>query len=570
VAVEFPDVRAVTYNPALLPEHVVDKDKDYNNITNYLGKYDILTGSLMSLNYDDRIPGAKHEIHNGIPAAARPFSTIGSNHTGYLRNGGDQYYNIRPDGGPGSGKIYIEADEHIVTSIWTGQPLYGDPHQIDITPEALEVLANGLEDAVIDRLSKVKNYLDNSMEIIQDERAKRRARINKMQEAFDEIVVEEIGNSLFEDITWMGNQLKSELRWLHSLLDLIEQKGQSLNYVLNSPPAELIEFITRQNVDVSTLVDQARRKLHNLEENVDDLTDNFRLIITEKIPELLHTGFHVGTELWYDTVVEEMHAHFNIVQSNHDKIQQQINRFKHQVYETANHFTTTDKSIADAITNKQNIPSHTAVATASEKITLEQSPYLKTRMRIKEIQLDASYTFFKTAIHVTIAPIVGVLHDIIWVIKTSLENLSEAVKGAPNIYFNYSLPGFLISYFTNYQEQVQAIVNAMVSPIDTFISRIDGIRDGLSRLENNIPVILERFRPYIEHALFDNQRYSDVYLYNHASLSLLKEIDLLFHDINHQLADEKAKAIDELVLNGEEIDKKNSLLSEQIERGTLY
>ncbi|GAE95253.1 hypothetical protein JCM21714_4471 [Gracilibacillus boraciitolerans JCM 21714] len=96
------------------------------------------------------------------------------------------------------------------------------------------------------------------MEIIDAERAKRKARINKMQEAFDDIVVEEIGDSLFEDITWMGNIIQAELRSLNSILDQIEQKGQFLNYLLNSKPAELIEFITNQNVDVSSLVAEAR------------------------------------------------------------------------------------------------------------------------------------------------------------------------------------------------------------------------------------------------------------------------------------------------------------------------
>lgn len=140
-----------------------------------------------------------------------------------------------------------------------GQPLYGgENRQIDITPETLGVLANGLENAVIDRISKVRQYLGNAMEIIDAERAKRKARINKMQEAFDDIVVEEIGDSLFEDITWMGNIIQAELRSLNSILDQIEQKGQFLNYLLNSKPAELIEFITNQNVDVSSLVAEAR------------------------------------------------------------------------------------------------------------------------------------------------------------------------------------------------------------------------------------------------------------------------------------------------------------------------
>ncbi|GAE94920.1 hypothetical protein JCM21714_4120 [Gracilibacillus boraciitolerans JCM 21714] len=65
VGVEFPHVRTVTYNPALLPKHQVEADKDYDNITNYFGEYDILSGSLISLGLDDtifRVQSMKHHI----------------------------------------------------------------------------------------------------------------------------------------------------------------------------------------------------------------------------------------------------------------------------------------------------------------------------------------------------------------------------------------------------------------------------------------------------------------------------------------------------------------------------
>nr|WP_208587228.1 hypothetical protein [Gracilibacillus suaedae] len=83
IAVEYPNVRSVTYNPALLPGHLVDADKDYDNIMNYIGQYDVLNMTLDSLGLGDRVPGKKHEIYNGIPGTAESkFGTIGSNHIG--------------------------------------------------------------------------------------------------------------------------------------------------------------------------------------------------------------------------------------------------------------------------------------------------------------------------------------------------------------------------------------------------------------------------------------------------------------------------------------------------------
>src|SRR5690625_3074138 len=60
VAIENPDVRAVTLNPAILPSEMVDPNKNYSNITNYYGEYDILTTLQESIGMDHRIPGEKH------------------------------------------------------------------------------------------------------------------------------------------------------------------------------------------------------------------------------------------------------------------------------------------------------------------------------------------------------------------------------------------------------------------------------------------------------------------------------------------------------------------------------
>ncbi|WP_156031550.1 hypothetical protein [Sporolactobacillus terrae] len=74
VAVHHKNVRAVTLDPAILPEGMVKTNHKYPNVTNYFTKYDGLTRGELGLNLSDRFPG----------------------------------------------KIAIAADEHIVTSIWTG------------------------------------------------------------------------------------------------------------------------------------------------------------------------------------------------------------------------------------------------------------------------------------------------------------------------------------------------------------------------------------------------------------------------------------------------------------------
>ena len=60
VAIENPRVKAVTLNPAMLPEGMLDPAKSYSNITNYYSKYDFLTSTKGALQLESRIPGNKY------------------------------------------------------------------------------------------------------------------------------------------------------------------------------------------------------------------------------------------------------------------------------------------------------------------------------------------------------------------------------------------------------------------------------------------------------------------------------------------------------------------------------
>src|SRR5699024_12060726 len=82
VAIENPDVDAVTLNPAILPDGMVDENKGYPNITNYFSEYDFLTLVETGVNYDHRIRGNHHTIRNGVSQ----LSYIGSSHSGYVGN----------------------------------------------------------------------------------------------------------------------------------------------------------------------------------------------------------------------------------------------------------------------------------------------------------------------------------------------------------------------------------------------------------------------------------------------------------------------------------------------------
>ncbi|MEC0721142.1 hypothetical protein P8882_12830 [Bacillus haynesii] len=171
VAVEHPDVKAVTINPSILPEGEVDRDQDYPNITNYFSKYDPLTLAEEGVLLGDRIPGKVIEIDNGVPLV----SAFMSNHMGYRMGENTeegQSVEIGEKGKPGHGRIYVSAGDHIVTSIWTGEPLYGNigSNKIEINKENLDLLAAALESDVLRRLGYVSEYLHHSNDIVEHEK----------------------------------------------------------------------------------------------------------------------------------------------------------------------------------------------------------------------------------------------------------------------------------------------------------------------------------------------------------------------------------------------------------------
>ncbi len=562
VAIENPEVNAVTLNPALLPEGMLDPNKSYDNITNYFSTYDALTQTLMALNLD-RIPGHRHEIYNGIP----DFAMLGTNHTGYLRNNeGTQYYEIGIKGQPGYGKIYIDADSHIVTSIWTGYPLYGgNSERIEIDKEQLVVLADALSSVVTERLELASSYMGNSVDIVEYEGNNLYQRMRILQEQFEDLFNNLVGDPVFRNITAISNRLKSEIDRLIILLDLAEVRCKSLNYVLNSPPSELIEHLFNKNISVESVFSEARRQFNELRDDVDGLTNILHGIVMDLIPEL----FQGGQEAWYDAIVGELRAHYSIVNGNREKLLTNIGEFKKQVIDVSEAFDKKDKSLGHAIRNNGGSILGIDGVQHTNTYTLEQSPYLLMKMKLKDAHVDLAFSRFSSVSHSMLIPLLSKLHILTFAIEGSLDTISSSIKGATNLAFNGTLVGNLISIFSDFDDQVKSKVYTSLEPIDELTSTLRGIRKGLNQLIHGYPTLLTNFKPYLDSAIFGNDNFYNVHLYNLASIAILKEMDLLFTDIVHQLSYQQAVSIDVLVEVSEKVKQNMGILQEQVERGTI-
>ncbi|MGM0753192.1 MAG: SA1320 family protein [Bacillota bacterium] len=557
-----PDIKSVTLNPALFPKGVIDPNKTYDNITNYFTNYDVLTGTLIALNLDSRIPGKRYDISTGIPVIGEKFSILTNNHTGYNDKG---TYKIGQPGDPGYGEIHDEADAHIMTSIWTGEPLYGGhSDRIEINRENLNLLAEALAGDVTTRLGYAQDYLTNSQEIAQHEGDRYSERLSRLQMIFEDSFENLIGNPLFIGITTTGHRLTSEIDHLISLLNMAENASRSLNGVLNSPPVELMEHLFNRSVSVESIFGQARNQLLEFKQEITSLTGFLQNILHKEIPEL----FSGGKETLEDLLVNEMLSHYEIIKANSVKMNSHIAEFQSQVEKLGENFGERDSSLSASISGGASVQ-HEVVMPKKNDYVLETSSHMLIGMKVKEIYLDGSFEAFKLISHRFLLPLLGGLTGLAFAIESTLEVISAQIKGAMNIALSGTVPGKLISIFSDFDDKIRSYVCSALEPIDELAATIEGLRDGLTRLTIGFPALLDSFRPYIDSAIFDKTNYFNIHIYNVSAMAIHEEMEMLFDDIVHQLSQHKGNSIQALCEISQRVKDNMIQLREQVDRVTL-
>ncbi|MBM7542920.1 SA1320 family protein [Amphibacillus cookii] len=564
VGVEYNHVRSVTLNPAMLPASALDVEKQYDNITNYISEYDLLNLSQDAIGMGNQVPGLKYTIYNGVPSIAG----IGFNHTGYRREDSmhTPYVTIGRKGEPGYGKIYVDAHHHIVSSIWTGQPLYGGrSERIDLNVETLQMLSESIETSVLERLGLAQTYIGHTVEIINHESEAYESRLNTVREAFQEAFEDIIDDGLLRGIRFANSVFKLMIQKLHALLDTIERTSQVLNGLLNSPPAALIEFIINKPIDAESLVSEIRGSLEELEETLDE----FALAVEDTVYNTIEDIFKAGQEKFHDVVVGELEAHFEHVESNYQRMNAQVEEFGTQVGQVANAFKTIDQRVAHAITDQLAIGDIDPM-TSTTDFTMEDSPYLLEFMKFKEQYLDLTLDAFKGTSSAILFPIAMTLINKVTLIEIAGKALVGLVKGG-NYLSLYGNPITLVlSLFTDYDDRVKEQVNAFLHPVEEMNETVEGIRTGLQKFMENYPTVIDNLRPYIDSALFNNTGYYNIHIYNTAATSILKDMQLLFDDIVFQLSDHEAEAITSLYDVSSNVKQNMSIIEEQTARAATW
>ncbi|MCA0970745.1 hypothetical protein LCM20_09105 [Halobacillus litoralis] len=563
IAVEEKSVHAVTLNPAILPKDLVDQTQEHTNITNYFSKYDVLTGVEESINLDYRIPGKVYRISSGVPHSDHLLS---SNHTGYLsKEMSQQFIRVGEKGEPGYGKIYIGSDEHIVTSVWTGVPLYGGQTDIiDINSTQLTELSEAVQGLVTERLSLASSYLGHSIDIVDHEASLFHTRLEKLKQVFTEMVDGISFHPALRGLTVNGNAAFFEQELIASKLDEAEQRYRGLNTILNSPPFEIAEFVFDVDISVESIFAYLKELVYNLGTLLEEAVGQFLHIKQQIFPQL----FEGGTDAFYDAVVGELDAHYEVIQQNKEKMMTQISQYGTQVLQVGENFEARDRSVGQSIQTGATAVRDVEALQKTEAFDMTESDYLGIGLLIREQARDSAFDLLKQSVHVRILPLLTTVDGVLGMMEQSISTAKQTIRMI-TVQATNSLPMKLIGLFNDFDDKVRAYVNDALQPLDEMEDMVEGLQEGVTKLAAHLPELLERFQPYIETALFEGSQYENVRLYNVSATVLLEEMIQLFDDIVRQLSAQKANAIDTLADTSRFVSNNLAMLRSQIDRGTM-
>ncbi|MHC8521149.1 SA1320 family protein [Rossellomorea sp. H39__3] len=562
VVVEHPedDIRCVTLNPALLPKGKMDPNREYSNIVNYFGSNDVLTKGLISLGLDDRIPGERRDISFGAPYAGLQFNNIGPFHTGY-------YGNNKPYVVAGE-KINVSADDHIISSIWTGEPLYsGNTERIDITPEALDKLSNALigdDLSVHGKYTSIDSYMNKSKLLVEQEGERFSARLNELQDKIEEITESHFSHPLFKGISTLAAPILLELDIWIALLGKAESFVRSINKVLDSPPLELVEHIININLNVANIFEPPRELLSQFKENIVDLLQGFKQLSEHLIPTLLSGGKQVVE----DVFVNDLNAHYKIVNLNIEKVSKHIELFNFKTNFVRAEMVMRDKNLADSITNKGSLLAVAPSMLNSSGEPLTESDHMLVGMKLGDLILDESIAILTAFGNNVIQAVVGTLIGIVSALEGSLEATILQIKSKAKI-DSVAIPMDFLGLYSNLANKVNAIAESAIAPLEEITGTLGGVRDGLTRVFFGFPNIVNEFKPFLQNAILDQFKLAEINILNGVSSSLHGELELLFEDIIYQLSEHKGNSITALHDTSQKVKADLETVREQIERITF-
>src|SRR5699024_4651896 len=158
--------------------------------------------------------------------------------------------------------------DHIITSLWTGVPLYGGPSsRVKINRSRLFTLVNGLEGKVLRRMRLAQEYVIKANEIVVEEHIQMDQRVNELRESFEDAVDNLADLAMLNGIAKGGSVAISIIDTFFELLNDAEKKTHDLNTIVRFQPKVRHENVPNMNREEPFSI--ATNHLHDVKWNVE-------------------------------------------------------------------------------------------------------------------------------------------------------------------------------------------------------------------------------------------------------------------------------------------------------------
>ncbi|EIZ1103180.1 hypothetical protein MOS18_001753 [Listeria monocytogenes] len=532
-------IRSVTYNPAILPNGIYDKDNP--RITNYLSEYDPLTLGERGMGYGDRLPGESHILQNNVPW----LQTILSNHTGYDDAG------VTVNGK----NIPIDADAYLPVGIWSGQVLTGggNGQKIDMNPDNIRILANSLRTRMMEQIKRGQFYLDTAVDLVNNEGNHLDNRTTSLQETFDNLLAEgEFGGIItsLANYAEFRDEMEKAKPVSYAAIDFM-QRVRTLPIL-----GEVLDVVSGSFFHALDLLVDIPALVNDLALRTEDMMDQVSKIKMQAIPELFKG---INDQYLSDAMVTELKEHYKILDENKDLVVKQILTFSSQVTYVSNELEKADKLLS-ATQKVQSV----GAPPATQAYVLKESKALKDGMGKKQRLLDRNFRDFSAKTTNLLMPILSSIRSITnqlkQVIKSAIRYLEDLQTGLSMV----KIP------FTDRDYQLKEELREYIRKLQEILLTVRGVGSAVKDMESNLEHVLAIYRPYIDTALFEGTKFQDVILLNKAATNIFHSAELIFGDIKHQLSGNTSAAISALDKVAVQTSNNMKSLLEQAKRGSIH
>lgn len=258
-------------------------------------------------------------------------------------------------------------------------------------------------------------------------------------------------------------------------------------------------------------------------------------------------------------MVAELKAHYKIIDENKDVVTNQIITFGSQVKYVSDELEKADK----LLTATEKIERASAPPATSD-FSLKESKALKDGMGKKQKLLDNNFKRFREATLSSLDPVIDNFSSTLNLLDETVDDFIQGLKNARGTFEHIDIP------FTNLDTAIPILITEAINSLKPYQTALESVKTAVRSLRGGgLNDVLEAYRPYIDTALFEGTQFQNVIVLNKASVNIYESSKAVFKDIQYQLSDNKAAAVEALDKQADKVVKNLAALIGQLKRGSI-